>query len=126
MAKKSSGVNMSEEIRKILGDNPQASNSEIYQQLVKKFGKGKLNEDSCGVAASIQRKKLGINKGKRKAVRKAKPAVRTNRPASKVQAAGTAVDYDVLKSAKSLLTAVGGDESAAIAAIRQLNSLQIG
>lgn len=124
MAKKSSGPNMSEEIRKFLGTKPSATNSEIFDYLVKKFGKGKFNEASCGVAASNQRKKLGISKGKRKAVRKAKPAAaRRGRPP---MVTGVAVNLDALKAAKSLLSAVGGDEASAVSAIRQLSSLQIG
>lgn len=116
---------MSEEIRKILGSKPQATNSDIYEQLVKKFGKGKFNEASCGVAASNQRKRLGISKGKRKAVRKAKPKANVGRPAKTIVGT-TSVDLDALKAAKSLLAAVQGDEQAAVSAIRQLNSLQIG
>ncbi len=126
MAKKQAGgPNMSEEIRKILTAKPDASNKDVFAALISKFGKGKFNEASCGVAVSNQRKKLGISKGnKRKAVKKPKPgAVRRGRPPA---SASGEVDMDALKAAKSLLAAVGGDDAAAVAAIRQLHSLQIG
>lgn len=135
MAKKknSSGPNMSEEIRKVLAAKPTASNKEIFERLVKKFGKGQINEASCGVAASGARKKLGIGKTRKTSVKRKKPG----RPAGKrgpgrppKTARGTSasvggVNMDALKAAKALLSSVDGDDSAAIAAIRQLHSLQL-
>ena len=127
--KKSSGPNMSEEIRKILRSKPKASNKEVFESLVSKFGKGKFNEASCGVAVSNQRKNLGISKSKKRSVKKPRPmqvgVARRGRP-PKSASAGISVNLDALRAAKSLLAAVEGDDAAAISAIRQLHSLQIG
>ncbi len=130
--KKGSDFNMSEEVRKILAADPNASNNDIFTQLASKFGKSKINANSCGVAASVARRKLGLGKT-RKSVKKRKPG----RPAGKrgpgrprktarAGSGGGDVNLDALKAAKSLLSAVDGDDSAAIAAIRQLHSLQLG
>lgn len=128
MAKKKSGPNMSEEIRKVLETKPDASNKDVFASLVAKFGKGKFNEASCGVAVSNQRKKLGLGKSKKRSVKKpaaaAVGAVRRGRP-PKSLSIGTSVNFDALRAAKSLLAAVNGDESAAVASLRQLSSLQI-
>ncbi len=118
MAKKAN-FNMSEEIRKILKSKPTASNKDVFSSLVSKFGK--VNEASCGVAVSNQRKKLGLGKGR--SVKKRRPGRPPGRPTTS-SVGGT--DLTALRAAKALLTAVDGDDSAAIAAIRQLHSLQIG
>ena len=129
MAKKKSGLNVSEEVRKILSAKPAASNKDVEQTLESKFGKGKFNSNSVGVAASIQRKKLGISKSKSKSVKKRKPkasasGARRGRPPQAASVGG--VDITTLRAAKTFLAAVDGDESVAIAAIKQLHSLQIG
>lgn len=120
MAKKKGGANMSAEIRKILEKKPDASNKDVFASLESKFGKGSFNEASCGVAVSNQRKKMGLSKSR--SVKKRKPG----RPAGRPATTGVAVDIDALKAAKALLGAVNGNESAAVSAIRQLSSLQIG
>lgn len=117
---------MSEEIRKILGTKPAASNKEVFEILIAKFGKGKFNEASCGVAVSNQRKKLGLSKGKKRSVKRPRPlGARRGRP-PKSASYGSGVNLDALRAAKSLLAAVEGDDTAAVAAIRQLHSLQLG
>jgi hypothetical protein len=124
MAKKTSGPNMSEEIRKVLRSTPTASNKEVFEVLVSKFGKGKFNEASCGVAVSNQRKNLGISRSKKRSVRK--PGVAGRGRPLKAASVGVSVNLDALRAAKSLLAAVDGDDAAAISAIRQLHSLQLG
>lgn len=114
---------MSEEIRKILKGKPKASNKDVFEALTAKFGKGSFNEASCGVAVSNQRKKLGLSKGR--SVRKRRPKKAAARATGRPAAAAN-VDMDALRAAKALLAAVGGSDTAAIAAIRQLHSLQIG
>ena len=115
---------MSEEVRSILGANPQASNKDIFAALTEKFGKGSFKESSVGVAASNQRRKLGL--GKSRSVKKRRPRKMT--PGAKPVGrppAPTTVSLEALQAAKGLLSAVKGDESAAVAAVRQLRSLQL-
>lgn len=114
---------MSEEIRKVLKSKPKASNKEVFEILSSKFGKGSFNEASCGVAVSNQRKKLGLSKG-RSVKKRRRPVKSTGRPVGRPTASGS-VDIDALRAAKQLLAAVGGDDAAAVAAIRQLHSLQL-
>lgn len=122
MAKKKNSFNMAEEIRAVLRANRKASNKDVFAALTEKFGKGSFNQNSCGVAVSNQRKKMGISSGRSVKRKKPKAGGSTVRRSTR----RPAVDLTALQAAKSLMASVGGDQDAAIAAIRQLNSLQIG
>ena len=117
MAKKKTEFNMSAEVRKLLEANPKLTGREVQERLKKKFPRQKINPSSCGVAYSNSRKKLGISsKTKKKVVRKKRPQSRQT---------SESVDLDVLRAAKDLLGACGGDADLAVAAVKALRSLQI-
>jgi hypothetical protein len=120
MAKKksASGFNMAAEIRGLLNGNRDLAGREVYATLKKKFPKEDINESSCGVAFSGARKKLGISQRRRG--KKRKTAVVKMKPA----AAALKVDLNALQAAAKFVSEVGNSEKA-IAAIRQLRSLQI-
>jgi hypothetical protein len=122
MAKKrsASGFNMAAEIRGLLTQNRDLSGKEVYAALKKKFPKEGINESSCGVAFSGARKKLGISAKRGKKRKTAKTTVRKMKPT----AAAQAVDLTALQAAAKFVSEVG-DAEKAIAAIRQLRSLQI-
>ena len=115
--KKKAEFSMAAEIRKLLSRDRELTSGQVIAALKKKFPGQSINEKSCGVAVSNQRKKLGIDR--RHSVRKRKPG--------RQHAASTrAVDLQALVAARDFLSKCGGDESQAISAIRQLRSLQIG
>lgn len=114
MAKKASdGFNMSEEIRKLLRAKKSITGREVYNDLVKNFPKQKINEGSCLVAFSKSRMQMGLKKkgGKKKVVRRKMTST-------------MAVDLNALQAAAKFVAQVGGAETA-IAAIKQLQSVQI-
>ena len=117
MAKKANGFNMAAEIRKLLKADRSMTGRQVLEALKKKFPRQKINENSLGVAFSGARKKMGI----RKTVRRKMPARRK----SAAKRASTSVSLDALQAAKPYLAACGGNTEAAIAAVRQLGSLQI-
>jgi hypothetical protein len=120
MAKKksASGFNMAAEIRGLLEENRDLSGKDVYTALKKKFPRKGINESSCGVAFSGARKKLGITQPRRG--KKRKTAVVKLKPA----AAALKVNLNALQAAAKFVSEVG-DADKAIAAIRQLRSLQI-
>jgi hypothetical protein len=124
MAKKKASrgeFNMSAAIRSELESNPNISLRECLAAVQSKYPNQQINENSFGVAFSNQRIRLGLSRrrGGRKSVRRRKPgAVAASR------SAGTALDLDVLQAARKYVAAVG-DSDKAIAAIRQLQTLQI-
>ena len=123
MAKKksASGFNMAAEIRGLLESNQDLSGKEVYKALKKKFPRQKINESSCGVAVSDARQKLGISqKGTGKKRKAAKTSVVKMKPA----ATALTVDLTSLQAAAKFVSEVG-DAEKAIAAVRQLRSLQI-
>ena len=117
--KKKSGFNMAAEIRALLEADNNLSGKDVEAALKKKFPRERINSNSCGVAFSNQRKKLGLSRGGKKSVRKKRPGrTAAARPA-------VSVDLSALQAAKHLLAACNGDDQMALAAIRQLNSLQL-
>ena len=122
MAKKksASGFNMAAVIRGILEKDKSLSGKEVYAALKKKFPRQKINESSCGVAFSGARKQLGISPKRGKKRKAAKTSVVKMKPA----ATATTVDLTSLQAAAKFVSEVG-DADKAIAAIRQLRSLQI-
>lgn len=115
--------NMAAEVRELLKQNPAMTGKEVYEALSKKFPRRSINENSCGVAFSTARKTLGITKGRKRRRRKAgkkKVAVRKKRPA----ATAASIDVGTLQAAAKFLSEVGNPDKA-LAAVRQVQSLQI-
>lgn len=118
MAKKKaarSEFNMAAEIRALLGQSPSLTAREVYEALQKKFPNETVNKSSSDVSYYTFRRKLGIGRSRRK-VRRLKPGSRASRPSR--------VNLEALLAARKFITEVGGEETA-IAAIRQVASLQI-
>jgi hypothetical protein len=118
MAKKKaarSEFNMAAEIRALLGQNPSLSAGEIYEALQKKFPNEKVNKSSCDVSYYTFRRKLGIGKRRRK-VRRLKPGSRAVQTSQ--------VNLEALLAARKFLAEVG-DQETALAAVKQIASLQI-
>jgi hypothetical protein len=141
MAKKSSAIvkagssdstefNMAEEIRSLLKTNRNMSTRDIINAIREKFPKQTINENSCSVAVVYARRKMGItvvrkrrpvaSPGKKAAWSAARPAA----PVAKASAVGVP-GIDLLIAAKELLKRCGGDETAALNAIRQVAALQM-
>jgi hypothetical protein len=58
--KKTTDFNMAREIRELIAKEPQMTGREVAAALKKKFPRQKINANSCGVAFSNARKKLGL------------------------------------------------------------------
>ncbi|MCC7423323.1 MAG: hypothetical protein IT428_23855 [Planctomycetaceae bacterium] len=124
MAKKKSSdsINMAEEIRAVLTENPSFSGREVMEALTAKHPGLKINKASAGVAFSNARKKLGIVKGTTKrrggarVVRKRVPTSTTGRR--------PALDIATLQAAVKFVSQIGNAETA-IEAVRQVVALQI-
>lgn len=111
------GFNMSAAVRDLLTQDPTLSGKQVQEALKKKFPGQKINPNSCGVAFSMARKKLGIRK-KTKSVRKRRPSAGRSVKAS-------AIDMSALQAARKYVSEVG-DVDAALDAVRKLKTLQIG
>ena len=123
MAKKkaSGGFNMSKEIRKLLRAKRTITGREVYNALVENFPEQKINENSCLVAFSKSRMRLGLKKKRAKKKLGARKVVKRRRPSAAV----TAVDLNALQAAAKFVALIGNADKA-IAAIKQLQSVQIG
>ncbi len=119
MAKKKSAseFNMSEEIRNVLTENPKLSGKEALEALTAKHPSAKINENSFSVAFYTARNKLGIGSSRRK-------KRGAGRPMKRAAAAAPRVDLAALHSAARFLADVGSAD-AAIAAIKQVQNLQV-
>jgi len=121
MAKKkaSGGFNMSKEIRKLVRAKRSMMGREVYDTLVTNFPNQKINKSSCLVAFSKTRSQMGLKKkGKKKSV--AGKVVKRKMPSTAV----TVVDLNALQVAAKFVAQVGSADTA-IAAIKQLQSVQI-
>ena len=122
MAKKKTNndFNMSDEIRKLLRSKRTLMGREVYDTLVENFPNQKINKNSCLVAFSKSRVQMGLTKlvAKKKSV--AKKTVKRQKPTATV----TAVDLNALQAAAKFVAQIG-DSDKAIAAIKQLESVQI-
>ena len=117
--KKASGdFNMAEEIRKLLRAKRTITGREVYNALVENFPNQKIKEGSCLNAFSKTRMRMGLKKRTRQSV--AGKVVKRRMPSTAV----TAVDLNALQVAAKFVAQVG-DADTAIAAIRQLQSVQI-
>jgi hypothetical protein len=110
----SASINMSEEIRTILQENPKSSGREARDTLQAKYPNLKINANSFGVAFYTVRKKMGV-KGKR---------TRAGKVARAARAAGSGVSFEALKHAAALVRAVGSVETA-MEAIKAVQAVQI-
>ncbi len=109
---------MSQEIRKLLRKKRSLTGPEVYAALSEKFPGQEINKNSCGVAFSDARKKLGI-KGGRRRKSGAKRTVVKKRPA-----AVCAVDMATLQAAAKFVGEIGNADKA-LAAIKQVSLLQV-
>ena len=122
MAKKkaSGGFNMAGEIRKLLRAKRTITGREVYNELVKNFPNQKINESSCLVGFSKGRMRMGRKKKWKKKKSVAGKVVKRKMPSTAV----TAVDLNALQAAAKFVAQVG-DADTAVAAIKQLQSVQI-
>ena len=116
--KKTSDFNMAEEIRNLLRGNRSLTGSEVLAAIRKASPGRKLNKNSFGVAFYSARKKMGIKSDKRRKSGVKRTVVK-KRPA-----AVAAVNMDALQAAAKFVSEIG-DADRAIAAVRQIRSLQI-
>ena len=121
MAKKkaSGGFNMAGEIRKLLRAKRTITGREVYNALVKNFPNQKIKEGSCLVSFSASRMQMGLKKRGTKKSATGK-VVKRRLPSTVV----TAVDLNALQVAAKFVAQVGSADTA-IAAIKQLQSVQI-
>ena len=122
MAKKKTNndFNMSDEIRKLLRSKRTLMGREVYDTLVKNFPNQKINKSSCLVAFSKSRMQMGLRKKVVKKKSVAKKTVKRQKPTATV----TAVDLNALQAAAKFVAQIGSADEA-IAAIKQLESVQI-
>jgi hypothetical protein len=137
MAKReSSEFNMAEEIRALLKENKKLTGREVFNALKEKFPKQPINQNSCTVAFSNARKSMGLRSVRRPRPAKSSGPIGAVRPwaAKKAATASTSASsavpsalagMDLLLAAKQLLQQCGGDKDSAMAAIRQVASLQM-
>lgn len=125
MAKKKAArgeFNMSAEIRALLQENPKQTSREVFEQLQAKFPGQEVNRNSCNVAFSHARRRLGIRQGAKRTVKLRRPGAQATTASASV--AGEAINFGLLKAARKFM-AEAGSSSAAISAIQQLEALQI-
>lgn len=124
MAKKKSGrgFTMAAEMRNLLEKQPGLSGREATEALKEKFPGQSINEGSASVAFSEARKKLGITKGRKKVVRKKRPA--STRATATSSSQSGAVTFDQIEAAQKFSRSVGGTQQAldAIKAWQKLES----
>lgn len=126
MAKKKAardGFNMAQAIRDELTANNSLTLKECLAAVQAKYPDQPINPNSFGVAFSNQRAKLGLKsrRGRRKMVRRRKPG--PGRPP--LAAVSRPVNLEHLQAARKFVAEIG-DADTAIAAVRQLATLQIG
>lgn len=120
MAKKKAArgdFNMSEEIRNLLKNDASMSSREVFEALVRDFPGQEINRNSCNVAFSHARRKLGIKGSGNRAVRHRRPSVA-------VSSSVGSLNLGILQAARELLSQAGSPE-AAVQAIQDLQALQL-
>lgn len=128
--KKASGglsFNMAEEIRNLLREDPQMSGGDVYEALSRKFPNESINKQSCGVAFSNARQKLGIKgrRGKKKKASVGRKTVKRATPTARKKVASSGgIDLSALEQAQKFVSACGSI-SKARAAIDGLEALQV-
>jgi hypothetical protein len=122
MAKKKTSdgnFKMAAAIRDVLTENRKLSGSEALEVIQKKHPGQTINKNSYNVAFYNARQKLGIKSGRRRKV------VRVAKPGAAPKRSGGAINMELLSAAREMLKAAGSAENA-VAAIKQLQSLQVG
>jgi hypothetical protein len=109
---------MSAAVRDVLQENPNLTGKEVEAEVKKKHPGQKINSSSLTVAFSNARRDLGITKGKKRTVKRRKPSARGPKT-------NAVVDMAALQAARKYVSEVG-DVDAALDAVRQLKTLQIG
>lgn len=122
MAKKkvAEQFNMSEVIREMLKANPKSSSQEVADAIMAKYPGTKINKNSFSVAFYTSRKKLFGSPSRKP--RGSKTRTVTTKSAAPVSHSG--VDIAMLQSAAKFVGQAGSAE-AAMAAIKQVQSLQV-
>ena len=128
MAKKKAAqvdFNMSAEIRDMLEADSGLSGRQVLEALQAKYPGQEINANSCNVAFSNARRKLGIRRsGKKSVVRRPRPAAVAARTTTRA-AAPDSVSLEALKAACELVAKAGGTD-AAIGIVRSLAALKLG
>lgn len=127
MAKKkasSDSFNMSLEVRNLLTADPKLSNREALEQLQAKFPGQEINRNSYNVAFSQARRKLGLRRGSKRAVKIQRPAAAARVAKAAAASSSENISLELLKAARKLLSEAGSS-SAAISAIQQVEALQL-
>jgi hypothetical protein len=106
-------------VRDVLKKDSTLKASQVIEAIRKEHPGEKFNEASAKVAFSNERKKLGIARKRRRKVRKPRPVM-----VGAMKKGPRALNLDLLQAAKSLLAAAGSSENA-LAALRQVASLQV-
>jgi hypothetical protein len=118
--KKAAGRNdfvMLAEVREILKQNPNFTGKQTLEALKERFPQQTIKENSAGVAYSKVRRELGMTNNRK--VRRPKPKSRAAQTRQE-----SPVTIDALQAARRYLLEVG-DASTAIAAVRQVQALQL-
>lgn len=105
-------------VRDVLKKDPSLKANQVIEIVRKEHPGEKFNEASAKVAFSNERRKMGIARKRRK-VRKPNPML-----AGVIKKSPRALNLDLLQAAKSLLAAAGSSDNA-VAALRQVASLQV-
>jgi hypothetical protein len=105
------------EVREILKQNPDFTGKQTLAALKERFPHQTIKENSAGVAFSKVRREFGMTNNRK--VRRPRPKARAAQPKPE-----TPVTIDALQAARKYLMEVG-DASTAIAAVRQVQALQI-
>ncbi len=105
-------------VRDILTKDPTLKASQVIENIRKAHPNVKFNEASAKVSFSNMRRQMGIARKRRK-VRRMRPMM-----AAAGKASPRALKLDLLQAARNLLAAAGSTDNA-LAALRQVASLQV-
>lgn len=122
MAKKKSSsetFNLAAAIREVLSENRNLSGREFLDAVKQKHPHQTINKNSFNVSFYTARKGLGIKSGRRRKV------VRMATPNAARKAPGKILNLELLQAARRML-ATASDADTAVAAIQQVQALQLG
>lgn len=117
MAKKSD-FNLSAEVRALVEANNSITGPEVYAAVSKKAKGRKINQNSCGVAYAMARKKLGLTRKRAGKIAGGPVSRRVPKPS------GDTISLAALRSARELLARTNGDLATATAILREVKALQ--
>lgn len=115
--KPAGGFVLAAAVRNVLTKDPSLSANQVIEAIRREHPKARFNEASAKVSFSNMRRQMGIARKRRK-VRRLRPAMPTAKSSTR------ALKLDLLQAAKNLLAAAGSSENA-LAALRQVASLQV-